>query len=493
MEYMTNSRMDSANVERRNAEGLTRRAFIKSTLFGLTATAAVLPNALAAAEEKEAAFQENRARNVTYLENSPLKIQEGVYKRYDSHMTAMNVLSRELGEPWSTRVYANGVQNVLNGKAYTDGPASSVAEARAFRALQCGTDILNMELTRYGHGMENIGQLSWRPLRVPKGLRPEDRPPDETDPKTLTKKIKTMARLVGADLVGIGPVNPNWFYTRIQRNYAAPHPPFITKDITFGDISTPTETDTALIIPSTFTRTIVMGISLNRVFMQTSPSAVANSMAELGYTRMIVAVVGLSEFIRALGYNAIPSMNGTGMSVPMAVEAGLGEVGRHGLLLTPEYGSAQRLCKVYTDMPLELDKPIDFGAVEFCKTCKKCATLCPAKAVSEDDERQWEARTSSNNGAAFKWYNDVMKCVRFWAYNGSTCAVCMAVCPFTKGAAWSHAATRFAIDKMRFADPAWVHLDDAFGFGELRDSSVVWDMDMSTYAMDPKMVRQTKY
>ena len=69
----------------------------------------------------------------------------------------------------------------------------------------------------------------------------------------------------------------------------------------------------------------------------------------------------LAEFIRILGYKAIPMGNDTSLSIPLAIDAGLGELGRHGLLITPEYGPCVRLCKVFTDLPLEPDKPIQFG------------------------------------------------------------------------------------------------------------------------------------
>jgi len=41
-----------------------------------------------------------------------------------------------------------------------------------------------------------------------------------------------------------------------------------------------------------------------------------------------------------------------------------------------------RISGVITDLPVASDKPIDFGLQEFCKTCKICATECPAGALS---------------------------------------------------------------------------------------------------------------
>jgi len=90
--------------------------------------------------------------------------------------------------------------------------------------------------------------------------------------------------------------------------------------------------------------------------------------------------------LSGLGYEAIPCVNDTAQSIPFALDAGLGELSRLNKLVTPEFGPAVRLCKVFTDMPMAYDKPIDFGLVEFCKGCKKCAEACPSRALSFDDE-----------------------------------------------------------------------------------------------------------
>jgi epoxyqueuosine reductase len=137
----------------------------------------------------------------------------------------------------------------------------------------------------------------------------------------------------------------------------------------------------------------------------------------------------LAKYIRALGYPASPCGNDTAQSIPLAIDAGLGELGRNGLLISPEYGPRQRICKVFTDLPLQPDRPIDFGMRSFCETCHICASACPADAI------RWEERTTdrtsiSNRAGILRWPVDVARCYLFWKENGTDCSNCIATCPW---------------------------------------------------------------
>jgi epoxyqueuosine reductase len=61
-------------------------------------------------------------------------------------------------------------------------------------------------------------------------------------------------------------------------------------------------------------------------------------------------------------------------------EAGLGHIGRSGLLIHPQYGAQVRYVSILTDLEFEPDTKIDTA----CGTCKKCVLACPAKAISDD-------------------------------------------------------------------------------------------------------------
>jgi reductive dehalogenase len=160
-----------------------------------------------------------------------------------------------------------------------------------------------------------------------------------------------------------------------------------------------------------------------------SPGPEASASAALAYSQMAEIASSLAKYIRALGYPAVPCGNDTAQSIPLAIDAGLGELGRNGLLLSPEYGPRQRLCKVFTDLPLVPDQPVDFGIRSFCETCHACAQACPADAI-RFDERTTEPTSISNRKGILRWPVNVGNCYLFWRENRTDCSNCIAACPW---------------------------------------------------------------
>jgi len=119
-----------------------------------------------------------------------------------------------------------------------------------------------------------------------------------------------------------------------------------------------------------------------------------------------------ARFIRGLGYKAIPCGNDTALSIPLAIDAGLGELGRNGLLITPEFGPRVRLSKVFTDLSLVPDEPIEFGVVEFCEKCETCARYCPSQAIIYGERTTQPHNISNNMAGQLKWPVNVDRC--FW-------------------------------------------------------------------------------
>ncbi len=228
-----------------------------------------------------------------------------------------------------------------------------------------------------------------------------------SDPGRMSERIKEVARFYGADLVGITKVDPRWIYSHFYERATGNH----------GELEMPLR------------YAIVMGIAMNWKWINNSPGYEASAATALAYSKMAELSAALAKYIRALGYPALPCGNDTAQSIPLAIDAGLGELGRNGLLISPEYGPRQRICKVFTDLPLEPDQPIDFGMRSFCETCHACASACPANAILWG-ERTTQPTSISNRKGILRWPVDVARCYLFWIENGTDCSNCVAACPW---------------------------------------------------------------
>jgi reductive dehalogenase len=229
---------------------------------------------------------------------------------------------------------------------------------------------------------------------------------------------------------------------------------------------------------------VMMGFSMNQTLMRTSASPVASGIAGMGYLRMAVSAVAVAEFIRTQGYWAIPSTNCTAANVPIAIQAGLGEDGRHGVLVTPEFGASLRLSKVFTNMPMVKAKAISFGLKEFCDSCGKCANDCPADALTTGP-RSWEAIDECNNPGAFKYYNSYKKCLRYWMENGCSCSTCVATC---QGDLWAYGNISrdpaWLAENMDFVNDYWAARSSEPGYWRgVAEPSAVWDMELAPYGL----------
>lgn len=94
-------------------------------------------------------------------------------------------------------------------------------------------------------------------------------------------------------------------------------------------------------------------------------------------------------YIQHLGYSALPvpasqiidweQQKGHLSHKQVALEAGLGWMGKNNLLVTPVYGARIRLVTILTNLPLHCDHPTG----DDCRTCTRCLKVCPAGAIKE--------------------------------------------------------------------------------------------------------------
>ena len=181
----------------------------------------------------------------------------------------------------------------------------------------------------------------------------------------------------------------------------------------------------------------------------------------------------LAHHIRGLGFKAIACGNDTACSIPIAIDAGLGELARNGLMITPEFGPRVRLAKVITDMPLVADKPIEFGVWDFCLMCEKCADKCPSKSIPYGRPTD-KPNNKSNRHGLMRWPVNAETCLAFWTKNGTDCSNCIRSCPFNKPTGWLHDTVRWGIRNTPWLNTLFLWGDDLFGYGRKANSDKFW-------------------
>ncbi|MGC1495062.1 MAG: reductive dehalogenase [Sulfitobacter sp.] len=240
---------------------------------------------------------------------------------------------------------------------------------------------------------------------------------DVDDPAKMSAEVKRIATFFGADLCGITDMDERWLYaSRVD-----------TRDMS----EAPND------LPEGMTSVIVMGHQMEEELVATYPSALAGAATGREYSHEAAVVMQLAAYIRNLGYDATASMNDTGLVIPYAIKAGLGEYARNQMVITPEFGPRLRFSKIFTNLPLTHDVPRPRGVRAFCDICTKCADACPVKALPFGPP-DISTDVSAIKGVR-KWTSDAEKCFGFWAKMSSDCAICMRVCPFNRDfSKWSH-------------------------------------------------------
>jgi epoxyqueuosine reductase len=141
------------------------------------------------------------------------------------------------------------------------------------------------------------------------------------------------------------------------------------------------------------------------------------------------------------------------------------------MLITPEFGPRVRISEIFTNMPLDHDKPKKFGATEFCDICRRCYDACPVDAIIDGSPTDSGHNQSNLNGDV-KWTTNCEKCFGYWTAPRTDCTICMRVCPYNKDfSKWYLKVARWLAGTMLRRFMLW--LDVKIGFGE-RDAPQKW-------------------
>ncbi len=266
-----------------------------------------------------------------------------------------------------------------------------------------------------------------------------------SSPAQNTRGIKSIISYLGADVCGTCPLNQAYVYSHVGRG-AEPYGQKIDLNHRYA---------------------IVFALEMDMAMISSAPDAPVIIETGKKYIEAARISIIVADFIRRLGYSArahIAGSNYQAVLPPLAWEAGLGELGRLGILIAYKFGPRARLGLVTTDLPLIPDRPKTQGIQNFCQKCQKCARNCPSQAIPYGEKTE-------ENGV-LKWVLNREECYRFWRKAGTDCAVCIYVCPYSKPDNVFHNAIRKITERSSAAQTFSVWGDDIFyGRNPLRRKS----------------------
>ena len=219
----------------------------------------------------------------------------------------------------------------------------------------------------------------------------------QSAPKEFWEELLVQAKKLGIDLVGFAP---------------------IVEDFMF-------ENDHVGGIEVLYENAIVLGMEMDYEAIETAPEPPAGIESLNIYAELGEATNKLTNFIRSKGYRAIGChpLGGPILYPAMAVKAGLGKIGRQGLLITRRFGPRQRLSVISVNIsPLPDVAQETVDVEQYCKKCKRCVNLCPVSAIYEEP-------IVKENGVITRI--DGEKCIEHF-YKTTGCSVCIKECPFHK-------------------------------------------------------------
>ncbi|NVM45478.1 MAG: hypothetical protein HWN79_11230 [Candidatus Lokiarchaeota archaeon] len=216
-------------------------------------------------------------------------------------------------------------------------------------------------------------------------------------PKEFWNEVEEQAKNLGIDLIGFAPKDENLIF----------------------------EEDHVGGIEVLYQNAIVLGMEMDYDAIETAPEFPAGAESMNIYAELGEATNKLTEFIRSKGYRAIACHPlGDPILYPaMAVKAGLGQIGRQGLLITKKFGPRQRLSVISANIsPLPERSEVEFEIETYCRKYRRCVLMCPVSAIYNEP-------INKENGTVTRIDGD--KCIEYF-YETTGCSVCIKECPFHK-------------------------------------------------------------
>jgi len=228
-------------------------------------------------------------------------------------------------------------------------------------------------------------------------------------PKNFHKNIKAMLRSFGACESGMVELDDGHFYS---------HHGGVNEIIGLDNYGVP--------IKNRYKSAIVFLVEMDTDAMRRAPDFEVLLESQNAYQKAAEIGSRMAFYLKKLGYEAQFQSDGYYLTpqVPLALDAGLGEVGMSNHLINPRYGDRVRIGSVLTNLELKADTPLDFGLEAFCDRCALCLINCPMQSIKHKKRRV--------NGRLFYRF-DEERCFKIFKNSGTDCAVCIQSCPFSYG------------------------------------------------------------
>ena len=226
---------------------------------------------------------------------------------------------------------------------------------------------------------------------VRRGFQPSPSRRQFDTPQHASREIKALAISLGADLVGICRLRQAWVYA--DRG-----------------------------IPGPFAITLAMEMRAEEIEKAPGPEALIETLRV--YHDLGLVIIDLAGEIARIGYEAVlqhPFSRTHILQIPAAMDAGLGVLGRNGLLITEQFGPRVRLAAVVTNIELQPDMPLQKDISRFCLTCRACRSACPGGAIPDEPQLA---------DGVLKFKVDIEKCRPYFRRNLG-CSICIKACPFS--------------------------------------------------------------
>lgn len=156
-----------------------------------------------------------------------------------------------------------------------------------------------------------------------------------------------------------------------------------------------------------------------------SPSSWGIDYHDILTEKMSKLAQAISELTDEFDHKA---MVDTGALVDTAVarRAGIGFIGKSGLVISKEFGSYMFLGELITNLDIEPDEPVDYG----CGDCDRCVTFCPTEALNGDttmNAKRCLSFQTQTTGMIDEEFRIKTKSILYG------CDICQIVCPYNKG------------------------------------------------------------